>query len=223
VPVHPPVQAATGGWTPGQGWLPYPAARTARRRTFGVMTAVVLALIAVIGVLSVRAAGPNVRSLTVPDAAGPYVRLSTISGNQISTIVGSHGTFGSITDADLAKAKIAIYARGAQSSPRALFLGFDAADSPTVGSQLRSQDPAEVADTVLAGAGADNDAVTVDAGPLGGALKCSTVQIDGLDATVGVWADSDTLGVVLLFDPVLGSSLSQTGAMTRTFRGQAEH
>jgi len=221
---YPPPQPLGGGWAPGQGWVPHRTDdRAARRRTIAVVAAVVLALAAIVGVLSVRAAGPNPRSLSLPDTAGPYLRLSTISSSQIGTIIGSHGTFGSISSSDLTKAKIGIYSRGAQSSPRALFVGFDAADSPVIGSQLRSEDAARVTDSVLAGAGASGNAVVVDAGPLGGSLKCSAVRVDGLDATVGVWADSDTLGVVLLFDPTLGPSLPQTGAVTRMFRAQAEH
>lgn len=220
---YPPPPPA-GPWSPGQGWAPQQTVdRSARRRTIAVVVAVGLVLVAVLAVLSVSAAGPSRRSLSLPDTAGPYLRLSSVSGSQISSIIGSHGTFGSIPDSDLAKAKIAIYARGAQSAPRALFIGFDAADSPTVGGQLRSEDAAQVTDSVLAGAGAAGNSVAVDAGPLGGSMKCSAVRVDGLDATVGVWADADTLGVVLLFDPTLGPSLPQTGAVTRMFRAQAEH
>ncbi len=224
-PPYPPVPAApTGTWTPGQGWVPQGGVdRTARRRTIAVVTAVVLALLAVIGVLAVSAAGPAQRGLSLPDSAGPYVRLSTVSGSHVSSIFGSTGTFGSISNADLASAKIAIYGRGAQSAPSALFVGFDAADSPTIGSQLRSEDATQVTEAVLAGAGASANSVPVDAGPFGGSLECSAVHVDGLDATVGVWADSDTLGVVLLFDPTLGPSLPQTGTITRSFRAQAEH
>jgi hypothetical protein len=223
-PHYPPPPRPDSGWTPGQGWVPQRIDdRAARRRTVAVVVAVVLALVAVVGVLSVSAAGPSQRSLSLPDTAGPYLRLSTISSSQISSIIGSHGTFGSIPDSDLAKAKIAIYARGAQSVPRALFVGFDAADSPAIGGQLRSESAAQVTDSVLAGAGAAGTSVAVDAGPLGGSLKCSSVRVAGLNATVGVWADSDTLGVVVLFDPTMGPSLPQTGAVTRTFRAQAEH
>ncbi len=75
---------------------------------------------------------------------------------------------------------------------------------------------------VLAGAGAPA-ATEVDAGPLGGSLRCGKAHVDGLFASVGVWADSDTLGLVLLFDPSLGPSTEETGAVTRAFRAQAEH
>lgn len=211
-------------WAPGRGWLPNRRVdRAARRRTVAVVTALTLGLAAVIVALGISAAAPHQRTLSLPDAAGPYVRLSTLSASHISSIIGNNGTFGSISNSDLAKAKIAIYSRGAQSAPSALFVGFDAADSPTIGAQLRSEDATRVADTVLAGAGVEANSVAVSAGPLGGALKCSAVRVAGLDATVGVWADSDTLGMLLLFDPTLGPALPQAGAVTRTFREQAEH
>ncbi len=197
--------------------------RNTRRRTIGVVAVVVLALAAVIAALTAGAAGPTRRSLSLPDTAGEYVRVSTVSGAHINSIFGNNGTFGSIPHSDLVNAKIAIYARGTQSPPTALFVGFDAADSPAIGRQLHNENAAEVTTQVLAGAGAVINSLTVDSGPLGGSLRCSAVHFGGVDATVGVWADADTLGVVLLFDPTLGPSLSETGAVTRTFRAQAEH
>jgi hypothetical protein len=197
--------------------------RATRRRTIGVVAVVVLALAVVIAALTVGAAGPSRRSLSLPETAGEYVLVSTVSGAHIDSIFGTNGTFGSIPHADLVNAKIAIYARGTQAPPTALFVGFDAADSPTIGRQLHNEDAGQVTNQVLAGAGAVINSVTVDSGPLGGSLRCSAVHFGGVDATVGVWADADTLGVVLLFDPTLGPSLSETGAVTRTFRAQAEH
>jgi hypothetical protein len=197
--------------------------RITRRRTIGVVGVVVLALAAIIAALTIGAAGPVRRSLSLPDTAGEYVRVSTVSGAHIDSIFGNNGTFGSIPHSDLVNAKIAIYARGTQAPPTALFVGFDAADSPTIGRQLHNEDAAQVTNRVLAGAGAVINSLTVDSGPLGGSLRCSAVHFGGVDATVGVWADADTLGVVLLFDPTLGPSLSETGSVTRTFRAQAEH
>jgi hypothetical protein len=173
--------------------------------------------------LVISAAGPSHHTLSLPDSAGDYVMLSAVSGSHISTIFGNTGTFGSIPTSDLTKAKVGVYARGSQNAPSALFVGFSGSDSPTIGQQLRSETASQVTAEVLAGAGAALTPLTVDAGPLGGSLRCSTVQVDGLAATVGVWADSDTLGVLLLFDPVVRPTLVETGAVTRDFRSQAEH
>ncbi len=226
LPMQPMPAAPPAAWTAGQGWVPTPPRRgdrAARRRTVAVVVGVGLALVAIVAALTVGASGPAHRTLSLPDTAGPYVRVSTVSGSHISTIFGTNGTFGSIPNSDLAKAKIAIYSRGVQGAPTALFVGFDATDSPTIGRQLRSESAAQVTEQVLAGAGPTINSIAVDSGPLGGSLRCSAVHFGGVDATVGVWADSDTLGVVMLFDPDLGPSLAQTGAVTRTFRAQAEH
>jgi hypothetical protein len=222
VPVPPPDRPA-GQWLPGDGWVP--AAHntgSARRRTVAMVTALALALLVVIGALAFGNAGPDRRSLRLPESAGAYQRISVVSGDHIRSIFGSAGAFGTLPSAELDKAKIGIYSRGAQSSPSALFVGFSAGDSPTVAQQLRSQAADEVTRDVLTGAGAPAT-VQVAAGPLGGSLRCGTAHIDGLFASVGVWADADTLGMVLLFDPTLGQSASETGFVTRTFRAQAEH
>ncbi|HEY2299206.1 MAG TPA: hypothetical protein VGH43_15845 [Jatrophihabitans sp.] len=226
-PMAPPVQYPPPPmvWQPGSGWAPYPAGPqpTARRRTIAVVSAVAVALLAIVTTLVISAAGPSRHTLSLPETAGDYVKLSTVSGSHITTIFGSNGTFGSIPTTDLTRARVGVYARGSQSAPSALFVGFSGSESPTIGQQLRSESSGQVTAEVLAGAGAALTPLTVDAGPLGGSLRCSSVQVNGLSATVGVWADGDTLGVVLLFDPVVRPSLEQTGDVTRDFRAQAEH
>jgi hypothetical protein len=224
-PMAPPVQYPPPMmWQPGSGWAPYPARPlSARRRTIAVVTLVAVALLTIVTTLVISAAGPSRHTLSLPDTAGDYVKLSTVSGSHITSIFGRNGTFGSISTTDLTKARVGVYARSSQSAPSALFVGFSGTDSPTIGRQLRSESSDQVTAEVLAGAGAALTPLTVDAGPLGGSLRCSSVQVNGLSATVGVWADVDTLGVVLLFDPVVRPSLDQTGDVTRDFRAQAEH
>jgi len=223
-PAYPPQPTPTA-WYPGSGWAPQPARtrRSARRTTIAVVTAVAVALLAIVTTLVISDAGPTRHTLSLPDTAGDYVKLSTVSGSHISTIFGSNGTFGSISASDLAKAKVGVYARSSQSAPSALFVGFSASDSPTIGRQLRSESPDQVTQDVLTGAGASLGALSVDTGPLGGSMRCSTVEVDGLSASVGVWADADTLGMVLLFDPAVRPSPEQTGEVTRSFRSEAEH
>lgn len=199
------------------------ASRT-RHRTTAVVVTLAVALVAVVAALLVGSTSTHrARSLSLPDTAGGYVKLSTISGSRITTILGSSGTFGTIPNDDVAHAKVGIYGRGPQSAPSLLFIGFNASDSPTLGRQLRSEDPRHVTEDVLDGAGAASTALTVDAGPLGGSLRCGAVRMDGVDAAVGVWADPDTLGMVLVIDPVAPPSVSRTGEVTREFRGKAEH
>jgi hypothetical protein len=226
--LHPPPAVPPGvtQWYPGQGWVPHPhkaTERTLRHRTVIVVASVVAALLTLVGFLAITDSGPRTHTLSLPDTAGPYVKLSTLSPSHITTIFGSNGTFGSIPSADLAHAKVGVYGRGSGGAPTLLFVGFSADQSPTIGEQLRSEDSAQVTQDVLYGAGGATAPQIVDAGPLGGSMKCSNVRVDGLDAAVGVWADSDTLGVVLLFDPTVIPGPESTGAVTRTFRSRAEH
>lgn len=219
-PQPPMIPTAVG---PGYGWVAVPAgvSRSVRRRTVAMVAAVALALLVVIGALGIGNAGPDRHSLSLPETAGDYARISTVSGGHIRSIFG-RGAFGAIPASELDKARVGIYSRGSQSSPSALFVGFVATDSPTVGRELQSEGADEVTRQVLDGAGATGT-VPVGAGPLGGALRCGTAHVAGLFASVGVWADTDTLGLVLLFDPAIGISMARTGDVTRTFRAQAEH
>jgi hypothetical protein len=183
---------------------------------------VAVVLFGIVAALLARSADRPHHSLTLPQTAGDYTRLSTLSTTQLRSIFAGGG-FGSLSWQDLTKAKVGIYTRSAQTVPTMLFMGFSAADSPTIGRQLRSQNSREVADEVLAGAGASTASLEVAAGPFGGTLKCSHLVVGGTPAEVGVWVDSDTLGIVLLFDPSFAPSREQTGQVTRAVRAKAEH
>lgn len=238
-PSYPPPYPPQPGAPAPAGWLPpvappvpspQPAAghRTGstvrRRRTVAVVSTVTVALVAVVAALLVGANGSHpAHTLSLPQSAGGYVKLTTISGSRLTTILGSGGTFGSIPDDDIAHAKVGLYGHSAQSAPTLLFIGFAASSSPTIGSELHREPANQVTADVLDGAGAGSAALTEDAGPLGGSLRCSAVRVDGLDASVGVWADADTLGLVILFDPMASPTAAQTGGVTRAFRAGAEH
>ena len=240
-----PHEQPTAMWQPSTAWQPspyppvawhpayrYPVggdwqqanhARASRRRSIAIVAATVVALIGIVGALLISAAGPTTRSLSLPETSGDYTRLTTITGSHLRSMFGAGSAFSAIPPADLDHAKVAVYGRGALQTPSLLFVGFSAADSPNIGQQLRSENSAQVTSDVLTGAGASLAPLSVDAGPLGGSLECSSVDVDGLSASVGVWADSDTLGMILLFDPALTPSREQTGEVTRSFRAAAEH
>lgn len=194
-----------------------------RRRTIAVLVTVAVALCAVLAALLVGG-GPTrtQHTLSLPNSAGGYVKLSTVSGSRITTILGS-GTLGAIPSSDLAHAKVGVYGHGPQAAPSLVFIGFSAGDSPSIGRQLRLEQAGQVTQDVLDGAGTTGASASEDAGPLGGSLRCATVLMDGFEASIGVWADTDTLAMVLLFDPIAAPSLVQTGVVTRRFRAQAEH
>lgn len=220
---YPPVAwHPTNQWPAGGDWQTARHARAAtRRRTRLVAGAVVASLLVIVGVLLIGPSHAAQRSLSVPDAAAGYSRISTVTSGQLQSMFGSAGTFGGLSPQDLQHAKVGVYGHASATLPSMVFIGFDA-DSPTISRQLHSEDSGQVTSDVLASAGTTLTPVEVDAGPLGGSIKCGTVQLDGVDASVGVWADSDTLGIVLLFDATLSPSRQQTGAVTRSFRSAAE-
>ena len=219
-------------WYPPPAWAPRQFDRAGRRRrTASILTgmAVITALVAICAVLlSSEPSANHARSLTLPNSVDNYTKVRTLSGSQVrSMFTGGSGTFGTLSARDLENARVAVYAALDDSDPTMLFIGFAGHDSPTVGARLRSDPAANVTDEVLSGAGATTAPTTVDAGPLGGAMRCAFVDIDGDTASVGVWADHDTLGIVVIIDPTAstraGSTTAHTSSVTRDFRASAEH
>jgi hypothetical protein len=226
---YPPPPVA---WPPPSKWQPRHLDGTAhRRRRTTVLTgmAVITALVAICAVLlSNQSAGSHPRSLTLPTSVDNYTMVRALNGAQVrSMFTAGGGTFGSMQPRDLDNARVGVYTALDDSDPTLLFIGFSGQDSPTVGERLRSDPPTTVTDEVLSGTGATAGPTTVDAGPLGGAMRCADIDLDGQNASVAVWADHDTLGIVLVINSasVMGarSTTAQTSAMTRDFRAKAEH
>lgn len=215
---YPPV-----AWHPSITWQPTQHDSRARRHrliSIGTVAALVVALGAIAAVLVSGAGGRHMsRSLSLPESVDEYSRISTISGAQLRGLFT--GTFATMPIADLEAAKVAVYDANDKGQPSLVFIGFSAQDSPSVGAQLHTEPADDVAADVLNSGGASSPPVKVDAGPLGGALKCAHVDVGGEDAIAGVWADHDTLGIVLIVDST--GTTSHTSAVTRDFRAKAEH
>jgi hypothetical protein len=219
-------------WYPAPGWQPpHLDVRARRRRHLSVLTsvAVIAALVAIGAVLLSGSTTTHPRSLSLPSSVDDYTRVRTLSGQQVNSMFsGSGGTFGVIPPADLAAARVGVYAELSDDDPTMLFIGFTGQDSPSIGAQLRTGPAGLVAEQVLDGAGATTGPQQVDAGPLGGAMRCAIVDIDGDDASVGVWADDDTLGIVLIVGSTITThttapTTAHTSLVTRDFRAAAEH
>jgi hypothetical protein len=225
-PALQPTLAPTAEPVPSPVWSP--ATTTRHQRPHGLSVAVVVlvaAALLVIGTVLVTTDGSSNdrHSLSLPDSAGAYTRVSTISGSQLQNVFTGSGAFGNLAAQDMDHAKVGLYVRGQERTPTLLFVGFSASESPVIGRELRTEAAEDVADDVLLGAGSTSPPLPVDAGPLGGAIECTQVDLDGEPATVGVWADSDTLGIVLLVDPAAPLSTAQAGEVTRAMRANAEH
>jgi hypothetical protein len=228
-PVTPPPAAA---WYPASGWLPPHLDDSARRRrSLSVLVSLgVIASLVVIGTVLLSGSSTHrARSLSLPESVDNYTKVSTLSGAQVrSMFTAGAGTFGAVPADDLAAARVGIYAELNNTEPSMLFIGFTGQDSPSIGAQLRTGPAGEVAEAILSTAGATSGPQSVDAGPLGGAMRCATVDVDGDAATIAVWADDDTLGIVLIIGSTLTAhttapTTAHTSSVTRDFRAKAEH
>ncbi len=220
---------AAGRWSPvtevARQWpripgLPERTGTRRRRVSIAVAGAVVAALAVIAAVLVTAPAGHRPRTLTLPEAVDEYARLSTLNGAQLSPLFDDGGRLAAIPVEDLTAATVAVYGDRSDTANTLIFIGFSASDSPTVGRELRHEAAADVTASLLAGVGSTSRPVRVDAGPLGGAMRCGSLDLRGVSASAGVWADRDTLGIVLI---VGFSPTEHTSVVTRDFRGRAEH
>jgi hypothetical protein len=222
---------------PAPAWFPPPPppplseahlAKRQRHVSVVVSVAVVAALIAIGAVLISGATARDPRSLSLPRSVDEYTQVSTLTGPQVQHVLAGGSAFGSLPSTDLDSAKVGVYSALGEPGPSMVFIGFDADESPTLGSQLHHTAADVVAAQVLVGAGAGAGVQHADAGPLGGALQCATIDLSGQSASVGVWADHDTLGIVLIVDSTLTAhgaarSIAHATHVTRDFRAAAEH
>lgn len=198
------------------------AAPTARRVSAAIAALVATALVAIGAVLLVAPSPHHVHSLVLPATVDGYVRTSTLDGSRLRGLFTGTPA-GTPVDA-IASARAAVYSQGGRGGVGMLFIGLDAAHSSTVAADLSGADDAGLADGVLAGLGAAAGAVTVAPGPQGGAVRCGAGQLSGLAAGVGVWADSDTMGIVVVIDTATGApGLADTVSLTQDVRAAAEH
>jgi hypothetical protein len=207
---------------------PTPSHEARRRRGVSVVVSVcVIIALVTISVVLVTDSGHRTRTLQLPQAFDNYTQATTLHGAQVQSMFSATAPFHGIGSGDLDAALIALYTDVSDGAPNVLFIGFTAGASPTLGAGLRAGPPDEVTARVLDGTSAVVTPQPVDAGPLGGAIRCAVVNLDGDDAAAGVWADADTLGIVLIagVTPTRRSMLStqQTASLTRDFRAAAEH
>lgn len=200
------------------------ADRTARNRSLTVLVSlgVAAALVAVATILLTSATRHDRRSLSLPQSVDEYTKVQELSGIQVQSLFKTGGSFGAqIPLDDLASAVVGLYSEPGHVDPTMLFVGFTAQDSPSIGSQLHTDPADSVTERVLTGAGTTTPTF-VDAGPLGGSMRCARIDVDGVDGAVGVWADQDTLGIVLLLEPTTPTT-GRTSTVTREFRAASEH
>jgi hypothetical protein len=124
---------------------------------------------------------------------------------------------------------IAVYARPGVSRPQFVLLAFPVADVREFQNEVRdlSVDAAlrkfmggvagGIAGPGLTAAGSGR---AVDAGPLGGAMRCQQIGVTGSQVGVCAWGDRSYFALNLMIDP---GSLGAAAQTTRDLRSAAEH
>lgn len=194
-----------------------------RRRSVLIGSLVVAALVALTAALTVgNAPSRPPHAIALPYTVAEYTEQHEIGGSELMTMIGA-GMFGSsLVASDLRHAKVAIYSSATPTEPGFVFLGFDADQSPTLGAELHRRAPDQVTRQVLDGAGLAVGQERFSPGPLGGALRCAAVGLPGESVSVGVWADHDTLGMLVLVSSGPPPALAFTSRITHRMRAAAE-
>lgn len=212
----------TASW--GEGAQPGGTRPLSTTGTIIAIAAVVVAALVVVGlVVLVRTNGGHepARRVSLPDSAGDYQLIRSVDGKTAAAMLGSQlGSLGSISDA-ISTAQIGVYGTGGGPTalPTVVFLGFNRADSSTIGDLLASGSATNVARDVLGGAGSEAPS-SFDPGPFGGALDCARARRNATAYTPCVWVDRSTLALVLRIGDVDTGTAAE---MTRQFRAAAEH
>jgi hypothetical protein len=168
------------------------------------------------------------RSISLPETVSSYNKSMVYSQEQLLALLGNGVLGRPVTQQDIHNAKAGIYRNTSPGLPTGsvvpavVFLGFNADQSPGIGRRLHNLPPSVVTSQVLLGAGGGAFQITWAAGPLGGSIRCGDVQIDGETATVGIWADYDTLGIVFTIPSAGTAPLDYIGRLTRRMRAAAE-
>jgi hypothetical protein len=167
------------------------------------------------------------RSISLPATVSSYNRSIDYSP-QLVGLLGSTALGGALSPGDIQNAKAGVYRNTSPGLPTGsvvpavVFFGFNADDSPGIGRRLHNRAPDAVTNEVLLDIGGGAFQITWAAGPLGGSIRCGDVEIYGESASVGIWADYDTLGIVLTIPSAGTAPLDYMGRLTRRMRAAAE-
>lgn len=166
---------------------------------------------------TVQAGGQH--SIVLPESVGPYHHLTgSVADRLASTMRKAMGdSQGQYAEA-YSKAKIAIYSKNGDTTHALIFVGLSGSDSPSIANELQSRSSSEEVDATFLGMGI-GDAKDYPPGPLGGVLRCGTGPLSGNSAAACAWADSSTLGALIV--PGTSDTASLAGT-TLDLRNAAE-
>ncbi|UQX88640.1 hypothetical protein M6D93_01240 [Jatrophihabitans telluris] len=163
-----------------------------------IVAAVVLVAAGIVGVVAAvnhhSKAVASQHTLTVPDQAGAYTRLTDATAQQVGDRV-----LQSVTSLDpqgvWQKPKVGVYAKNGASTPQVFLLGLNVADSPKLTREMGINSIDKESKQFLAGANLQNTK-PYPAGKFGGVLDCGSLSSSGQTLSICVWMDHSTVGVI---------------------------
>jgi hypothetical protein len=190
---------------PPVGWAPYPTGPAPRpTRYFWIVGAaagvVVIAIVAAVLVFL-----HNRHTLSLPQTADGYSLVTDPRLQQISNSVVNE-----LNDSGGNHAIVGYY--GTNNVPAVAVIAARSAGSP-------ADKLSHTEEGLQQTAGLSSAMTDEPAGKLGGDMQCGAITVSGHSLPVCGWADSDTLGVVVLFD----SDAAAAPSTALTFRQAVEH
>jgi hypothetical protein len=190
-----------------------------RRRALGAVLVAVAAAAVALTLLAVdRTTSPTLRKLSLPRAVAEFRLQRSLSQQEVDALA-SGGAFAGFGAEELHSAKVGIYTEEGAAEPRLVMVGLSARADPDVRARLATTHSDDLAAGVLVSLGA-SPAASADPGPLGGAVECGSMGVRGQWASIGVWADRSTVGILELLET---RTTSATADLTRQFRAASEH
>jgi len=219
-PFSPPSLRSAPLHPPGVGAAPVPRPAAApTHRLLAVLLAALGAAAVASALLGVdRMTRPTFRRLSLPVSVAEFRLQHALSPAQVDALA-SGGSFAGFGAAQLRSAQVGVYGEAGSVEPTLVLVGLSARADADVRARLASADAADVVDDVVASLGA-YPATPVDPGRLGGAVECGSMSTNGRSASLGVWADRSTLGILELLET---RSPESTADLTRRFRAASEH
>lgn len=210
--------------------VPPPSTQPRQRHamTTVIAASLVLALVGVGVALGLTAGSDHAsRSISLPATVSSYDRSADYSSQLVAMLING-ALSKAVSPEDIRNAKAGVYRNTSPGLPTGsvvpavVFFGFNADESPGIGRRLHNRPPEETTNRVLLDLGGGAFQITWGPGPLGGSIRCGDVDIYGATASVGIWADSDTLGIVMTIPAAGTAPLDYMGRLTRRMRAAAE-
>jgi hypothetical protein len=204
--------------------LQFAPPRSRRRQVIGYYVAAVAA-IAVVAIQVVVVHGHKHSAdngstghiLTLPNTSGGYTRMTGSVANRMTKAAVDKMRSASPTNGDsYDKARVGVYSHPPGTGAALVFVGLAGVDDPVVALELSTSPASAELESAFRGAGV-TETVDVDAGPLGGVMRCSKQVTDG--ASICAWADRSSVGVLIVGD---GAGRTNPEPVVQQFRRDTE-